>query len=1108
MKIKLFFLAVVFLSLEAQAQVNVPVFGKIRYLKGYVREIEGENINYNSALPEIATTALLTRCTDGKYAIEWETEAVPVGYTGKDVYFAWLAAYSVHTSSGDRDFDLYLDGRKALTFRTYKDKRLDSWSAQGGQGEMLVFDRKMDDAVADAHGYMYLKVPATLLEKGKPVRIRVVGEAAGSRDWYMTFKYEFAESLKIQPVSLLTTDNRQPMQVIATHFGDRSPLTLLVAGKEKYRFMLEPGLNEFEIYHPAVDTTVTVPVEAWMPGDGKKLFTIELKPVSHREIYLIHHSHYDVGYSHRQEEVVSIQNKNIEDALRYIDRTRDLPEEARFRWNIETTLAIENYLSIASAEQQERLLQAIREGSVGVGGLYAGIMTGICQPEELFELTRHARQLEEKFGIDITAAMITDIPGLTWATVPALVRSGIRYFSDGPNYIASLPDDGDRVGYSNRNWKDRPFWWVSPSGEEKLLFWMAGKGYSSWHGFKAGEISSFRGKKKISAYMEELDRQAYPYEMVQWRYNIGSDNGPTDSLISRFVLDWNRRYSSPKMILSTVDGMFREFEKRYGDQLPSYSGDFTPYWEDGAYSTAAEMVMNRKNSNRIVSLATLYAIRDQGSFPVSLYDQAWKNILLWDEHTWGAHNSITDPDIPFVTDQWKYKQHYALRADSLLNAIEDRFTPANTKLTDRFDVFNTLSWQADDVVYLYADDASGVIAVTEEDGNPLIFQHLTDGRIAVRISVPPLSASRIVVNREANVNQPSKVATDRKEAENRDFRLKLDENTGSINSLVFKPLGVELVDTRRHSGLNEFLYVPGRDPAMAERNGKASVSLADDGPVLTRFIIKSDAPGCNSLTREITVFRDLDRVEIVNTIDKKAIRDKEAIHFAFPFNVTDARERFNTGWGGIFEPGAWQLAGSNQDYYSVQQWCDVSGQDYGVSLLLREACLIEPGSMIDERPGKFGVKVWKKDPDTTPVLYSYVMNNYWHTNFKADQEGPVSFTYGLVPHGMLNTADIQKKGIAFNRPLILMPAGEKTVTGSLFTISNPKVVATTVMPVEGGLRIRLFNTGGAPESFRINWINCKPSRVKCQGAATNETVLPGTILNLPAFGILELVTVK
>ena len=27
----------------------------------------------------------------------------------------------------------------------------------------------------------------------------------------------------------------------------------------------------------------------------------------------------------------------------------------------------------------------------------------------------------------------------------------------------------------------------------------------------------------------------------------------------------------------------------------------------------------------------------------------------------------------------------------------------------------------------------------------------------------------------------------------------------------------------------------------------------------------------------------------------------------------------------------------------------------------------------------------------SPLLYSYAMNNYWHTNYKADQEGPVNF---------------------------------------------------------------------------------------------------------------------
>jgi hypothetical protein len=58
--------------------------------------------------------------------------------------------------------------------------------------------------------------------------------------------------------------------------------------------MLEPGLNEFEIYHPAVYTTVTVP---WKHGcrETEEAVHNRIEPVSHREIYLIHHSHYDVA---------------------------------------------------------------------------------------------------------------------------------------------------------------------------------------------------------------------------------------------------------------------------------------------------------------------------------------------------------------------------------------------------------------------------------------------------------------------------------------------------------------------------------------------------------------------------------------------------------------------------------------------------------------------------------------------------------------------------------------------------------------------------------------------------------------------------------------------
>jgi alpha-mannosidase len=1093
-----------------QSQVTVPFFGKINYLKGYQKEIAGENISYISALPEFATTALLTRCTDGNYFIEWETETLPESFTDKYVYFAWVAAYSKNTSHGNRDFDLYVNDRKALTFSTFKDKNLPSWTYSGPGGEAIVFEYKTDDGAGDAHGYIYLKIPVSSLTKGKPVRLKVAGQKADSRDWYMTFKYEFAETITISPVSLLTVDNKQPMQVLATHFGSEVPLTMDVEGEGRFRFILKHGMNSFEIYHAAVDTATNVKVIAHVKGLPDKEFQVKLKPVIAREIHLIHHAHYDVGYSHLQEEVVNIHNRNISNALKYIERTQNFPSEARFKWNIETTLAIENFCKSAGEAENQELIKNIKNGSIGIGGFYANILTGICQPEELFNLTMHARQLEKDWGVRIPVVMMGDIPGVTWATIPALARSGIRYFSNGPNFIGAYPYAGDRVGNSNNNWADKPFWWVSPSGNEKILFWMAGKGYSSWHGFKAGDISSPRGKKRISAYMDELETQSYPYDMVQWRYNIVADNGPTDSLISQFVMDWNQHYKSPKMILNTVDKMFEEFERRYGDRLPVFRGDFTPYWEDGAYSSTLETAINRRNSEKLTALGTLYSIAGTPKFDKNLFDLAWKNILLWDEHTWGAHNSTSDPDLPFVISQWKYKQQYGFAADSLVKLLEIPFkTAAISSLPEQIDFYNTTSWDRKDVVYLDKEISVLLKGVSDEKGRDLPFQRLSDGQVAVLIDVPPLGTRRVRLLRDDKQvdiewNRPSVTSISNKYVD-----LKINKETGSISSLFYKPLGAELINNSIYSGANEFLYVFGKDPKKAITNEKSQCYLKEDGEVLTTLIIQGNAPGCNSISREITLFKELDRIEIANTIDKKAVREKESVHFAFPFAVPEAQERFNTGWGGIFQPGVNQLAGSNQDFYSVQHWCDISNQKYGVSLLLREACLVEPGEMLDERTGKYGVKTWKTQPDTVPTLFSYVMNNYWHTNYKADQEGPVTINYALVPHALFDMASVQKQGIAFNQPLIAVPVMGTQNPKSLFTISSPNVIATLVTPVGRGLIIRLFNAGGAPEKFQIKWTAFDALSMDIRDAAgIFQSLTPDADLNLPAFGIMDVAVTR
>jgi alpha-mannosidase len=221
--------------------------------------------------------------------------------------------------------------------------------------------------------------------------------------------------------------------------------------------------------------------------------------------------------------------------------------------------------------------------------------------------------------------------------------------------------------------------------------------------------------------------------------------------------------------------------------------------------------------------------------------------------------------------------------------------------------------------------------------------------------------------------------------------------------------------------------------------------------------------------------------------------------------VQDARKRFNTGWGGIFEPGMNQLAGSNQDYYSVNHWCDVSDQESGISLYTREACLVELGSMVDERAGKYGVKSWKTEPDTGNTIFSYAMNNYWHTNFKADQEGVTTLHYAIEPHGIMKLGETQRKAMEFTQPFFVLPATTDTSERSLFEISNPNVVATWVEAMPSGFKIRLFNAGGAPESFSLAFPSFKPAKMilfKENGKA--ETLIPGQKIFLPAFGIMEM----
>ncbi len=1001
----------------AMAQVDLPVFGKQQVINGYAKDIDGEVISYFSVYPEYATDALLTRCTDGKKAIAWETAPLPKDLKGDYAYFSWIAAHSSTTSSGDRNFDLYINDQLALTFTTHHDTAPKSWSAASADSTKLVFEFSKVDRHGDAHGFAHLRVPRKYITPGQPLKLKIVGHAQDSPDWFMTFRYSFEEKVEVEALPFIYAwpedGSWQPLQITAMHFGPTVKMKVKVeqdGSKARAKFIeVKNGLNTLE----AVVTPVQKPSFARVTVQigGREVYNklVLVQPVIPRDIYLVHHSHNDIGYSTLQTEVEKIQNTNIYNALDQIDHTKDYPPDSRFKWNIESLWAVENFLGVASGTDKQRFIAAVKGGSIVLSANYANILTGLCTPEEMNWIVEYADSLRKWYNLPINTAMQTDIPGMSWSMVDAYSNNGVRYLSQGPNYMPDLPDGGDRIGSTLREQGDKPYWWKGTTGRDSILVWTAGHGYSDWHGFTAGAIKE-RGTRKIAAYMNELAAKGYPYDMVQWRYNIVSDNGPVDSTISDFVRDWNEKYASPHLILANVNDMMARFEAKYGKQIPTWSGDFTPYWEDGAYSTAKEEGDVRVLSAQLSNLIDAAKILKKPIDPHLLY-RAQRSIVMWHEHTWGAWNSISDPDDPEVIAQWKYKKAFADSAEWYVDAIKTKLLP-DTKKGNTLSVLDSL--KSDN--HRSVEIAYGLERFNEvTSGDSVVAEVLSTGNGSHYFIEPATSVGMIGTYRLKNNRRHTSIIIDHAIP---NYRI----NRGSwryVNGLepdpgTWKSKG-GIAEWWLSRGVeSDTLYRPINDKPDDEWCCRSNMTVSLDGTdsIQTFLFQEPYSP-----------------IHIRTSIYKKANRDKESLHLAFPFNIPNATVRIGIS-DTCVTPESGRIPGSNNDFFCVQRWIDVSNESIGVTIVCPQGALWEVGDMVDERkvdPGKGsdphpgsspGYKAWKTEAHSSSTIYLYALNNYWHTNFKADQEGPITYDIYLKMHGPFKLEDARRFGLEMTRPLI------------------------------------------------------------------------------------------
>jgi len=212
------------------------------------------------------------------------------------------------------------------------------------------------------------------------------------------------------------------------------------------------------------------------------------------------------------------------------------------------------------------------------------------------------------------------------------------------------------------------------------------------------------------------------------------------------------------------------------------------------------------------------------------------------------------------------------------------------------------------------------------------------------------------------------------------------------------------------------------------------------------------------------VVSGLDRVDLRVTIDKLPVRTPEGVHLAFPLRIRGGQFRFDVA-SGVVRPDSDQLSGSAKNFVEAQSWVDVSNDSLGVTVATPDAPLVEVGGINAESP-------WMRSVPPSQTFFSYVMNNYWHTNYKADQDGPVTFRYAISPHGAFRAAAAARLGAEAREPLLVAPAAGRAPTSAPLLAVTPSAVLVTALRPGAERRswiIALQNPGADTQRVTLRW---------------------------------------
>ena len=843
-------------------------------------------------------------------------------------------------------------------------------------------------------------------------------------------------------VSLIVGTDKYSQQLSAAEFGEQ---------------MVEFSISQFT---SAVKGDLTVKIN----GRSRR-FRVVLTPAKKWKLLIVPHVHVDVGYSDYQEKVAEIQSRILDEAM---DLIHEYPD---FRFSPDGYWSVRQFLAGRSKERQQQLFQMVKDKKIFVPTVEATLLTGFPALETLIRSLYPAYEFNRQHGGDANYANITDVPSFSWSYASVMAAAGLKYFVSGANN-----EVGPILLYSRLNEKS-PFWWEGPDGG-KILMWYSWV-YSQLavlFGGLQGEIAA--GHESIPVFLQAYSHPEYKSNAVlvygtQWE---NTDLFPRQASLAD---DWNNIYAYPHLQYSGFADAMETIAKQFGPAIPTMRGDGGPYWEDGIVSTARSAAIEREAEQRALAaekFSTISSLLDPRLRPeVEALKRLWNNMVLYDEHTWGADRSVSDPKSQETLSQLAIKEAFAsdakLEVDYVLQrglaALADSiYDPKGTLL-----VFNPLSWQRSSLVEVDLDKGRELVELATNRTVP--YQVLSTGQSYEHVrflaqDVPSVGYKAYAL-KETKAEPPAPQTSSKRTLENQYYRVVLDPESGAVKSIFDKELNKELVNASSPYRFDQYLYVTGADQIpnrlVEYCSGwpvpKLSIHKAGVGRLLSvtnqpfGVVARLEGSGMNTprIMTEVILFNAQKKIEFINHVHKREVYTKEGVYFAFPFAMEHPGFRYEIQ-NGFVDPAHDQLPGAGKEWFSVQHWVAAEQGDVTAALVPVDAPLVTLGDIARGTwPLEFG-----RRPGT---IFSWVMNNYMFTNYAAAQGGDFTFRYVLTSGNNLTPAFLSRLGREEMSPLevdqitsqdkaINTPRPLDSVQGSFLQVNRPDVVLVTWKRAEDG----------------------------------------------------------